>query len=168
MTTEHIQPVRETEGRTRKVSSADRVLMFSIERWPVDLEQDWLRNMGNARSNAERAGLTGELVQVAVMMGLERLIWKADQFRAVMVAKIQEFVSEHEIPASEIMEEMQYRIGAVQSEFRLTNEQIAQAVIGGMSRYIDDGGSPEFGIGLADLLGIPADERKFLRITITP
>lgn len=142
--------------------------MFGIERWPAELDQDWLRNMSNARSKAERAGLTGELAQTAAVMGVERLIWKAGQFQAVMIAKVREFMSEHEIPASEIMQEMQYRIGAVQSEFRLTNEQITQAAIRGLSRYIDDGGSPEFGIGLADLLGIPEDEREFLRIAITP
>jgi hypothetical protein len=98
-------------------------------------------------------------------MGIARLVQTADEFQARMFERIRILVSQHEIPMSEVMQEMQYRIAKIRSTFDLTEERVNRAVIVGLARSVDDGGSLEFAIGLADLLGIAEDKRAFLRIT---
>jgi hypothetical protein len=154
--------------RRRKVSSVDRIMMYSIERWPSDLDNHWLRKMSDARVAAAEGGLDPELINTAAGMGIVRLVRAADEFQARMFEKIRILVSEHEIPISEVMQEMQHRIARVRSTFDLTGEQVTRAVVAGLARYTDDGGSFEFAIGLADLMGIAEEKRCFLRLAVDP
>jgi hypothetical protein len=155
-------------ARTRKVSSADRITMYGIERWPSNVEGHWQAKMNDARVAAIQAGLDPELVKLAAGMGIARLVRDADRFQVMMFEKIRVLVSGHEIPVSEVMQEMQYRIARVRSDFDLTWEQVGRAVVLGLARYADDGGSPEFAIGLADLMGIAEEKRCFLRLAVDP
>jgi hypothetical protein len=151
---------------TRQVTSADRLLMYGIERWPSNPEGYWQSKMSDARIAAIQAGLDPDLVKTAAGMGITRLVRDAERFQARMFEKIRVLVSGHEIPVSEVMQEMQYRIAKVRSDFDLTWEQVGRAVVVGLTRYADDGGSPEFAIGLADLMGIAEEKRCFLRLAV--
>jgi hypothetical protein len=63
---------------------------------------------------------------------------------------------------------MQYRITKVGSTFELTEVQVNRAVALGLAHYTDDGGSPEFAVGLADVMGIAEEQRSFLRLEMEP
>jgi len=151
---------------TRQVTSTDRLLMYGIERWPSNPEGHWQSKMSDARIAAVQKGLDPELVKTAAAMGIVRLVRDADRFQAGMFEKIRVLVSGHEIPVSEVMQEMQYRIAKVRSDFDLTWEQVGRAVVLGLTRYADDAGSPEFAVGLADLMGIAEEKRCFLRLAV--
>jgi hypothetical protein len=153
-------------ARTREVTSAGRLLMFGIERWPSNAEGHWHTKMSDARIAAIQAGLDPDLVKTAAGMGIARLVRDADRFQVRMFEKIRVLVSGHELPVSEVMQEMQYRIAKVRSDFDLTWEQVGRAVVLGLTRYADDGGSPEFAIGFADLMGIAEEKRCFLRLAV--
>jgi hypothetical protein len=153
-------------ARKRKVSSVDRTMMYAIERWPLNMDRDWLRKMREARSGALQSGLDPELVKTAACMGITRLVGGVDKFQTAVFENLRRWVSEHEVSISEVMKEMQYRIAKVGSEFDLTEGQASRAVIAGLVRYIDDGGSIEFAIGLADLMGIAEERRCFLQLAV--
>jgi hypothetical protein len=155
-------------ARKRKVSSVDRTMMYAIERWSLNMDRDWLRKMREARSTALQGGLDPELVKTAASMGIARLVAGADKFQTAVFDNLRRWVSEHEVSISEVMKEMQYRIAKVGSDFDLTEEQVSRAVVAGLVRYVDDGGSIEFAIGLADLMGIAEESRCFLQLGVDP
>lgn len=152
--------------RKRKVSSVDRIVMYGIEMWPSNVDSHWLSEMSDARIAATQGGLDPMLIKTAASMGIARLVRKVDEFQTRMFEKIRKLMSWHEVPISEVMQEMQYRIAKVGSAFDLTEEQVSRAVIHGLARYTDDGGSPEFAIRLADFMGIAEEKRCFLRLTV--
>ena len=149
---------------TRKISSADRTMIYEIERWPSSIENNWLDQMGDARSVAIERSMDPGLVNLAARAGIARLVRGADDFKARMFERIRILVTQHEIPLSEVMREVEYRIGRIKTTFQLTDEQVHTAVAAGLRRYLDGGGSPEFAIGLADLVGVPEEKRSFLEL----
>jgi hypothetical protein len=166
MTTSTNRSAAADADRKRKVSSADRLAMYAIERWPSNVDSHWLSKMSDARVAAIESSLDPELIRTAAGMGIARLVRTADEFQTRMFEKIRVLVSAHEVPMSEVMQEMQHRITKVRSAFDLTDEQVGQAVVVGLARYAENGGSLEFAIGLADLVGIAEEKRSFLRLTV--
>jgi hypothetical protein len=148
------------------VSSADRIKMYGIEKWPSDLDHRWLSKMRDARAAAMQSGLDAALVKTAAGIGIVRLLRSADEFQTRMFKRIRGLVNAHAIPISEVMRELQHRIVEVRSAFELTEEQADRAVVVGLRHYADDGGSPEFAIRLADVMGIAEEQRYFLRVTV--
>jgi hypothetical protein len=154
--------------RNIKVSSVDRIMMSRIEKWPSNMDGHWLTHMNEARIAAAQRGLDATLIKTAASMGIARLVRKADEFQTRMFERIRGLVSAHEMPMSEVTQEMQYRITKVGSTFELTETQVNRAVVLGLARYTDDGGSPEFAVGLADFMGIAEEQRSFLRLEMEP
>jgi hypothetical protein len=159
-------PSAANSDRDSNVSSVERIMMYRIERWPANMESHWLNHMTDARNAATQHGLDPALIKTAASMGIARLVRKSDEFQTRMFERIRGLVSAHEMPLSEVTREMQYRIEKVGSTFELTEEQVNRAVILGLERYTDDGGSPEFAVGLADVLGIAEEKRYFLRLAV--
>jgi hypothetical protein len=166
MNTPVIRSAAANADRKRKVSSVDRIMMYGIELWPSNVDNQWLSKMSGALTAAAQSGLDPALIKTAASMGIARLVRKVDEFQTRMFETIQKLMSWHEVPISEVIREMQYRIAKVGSAFDLTEEQVSRAVILGLARYIDDGGSPEFAIRLADLMGIAEEKRCFLRLAV--
>ena len=140
--------------------------MYAIERWPSNMDRDWHRKMREARTGALQSGLDPELVKTAASMGIARLVAAADKFQIAVIDNLRQWVSEHEVSITEVMKEMQYRIDKVGSDFDLSDEQLSRAVVSGLARYVDDGGSVEFAIGLADRMGIAEEKRSFLQLAV--
>lgn len=149
-----------------KVSSGDRLLMFGIEKWPANPDDQWQRKMNEARTAATLRGLDTMLVQAAAIMGIIRLVRTADDFRSGMFEKVRAFMKEHEIAISEVIDEMHHRIGSIALAFDLKSKQVNRAVLAGLDSYADAGGSPEFVLKLADAMDIPEQDRSFLRLEI--
>jgi hypothetical protein len=152
----------------RKISSANRIMMYGIEMWPSNADNHWLSNMNEARVAATQSALDPALIKTAASMGISRLVRKVDEFQTRKFEKIRLLMSWQEVPISEVTQEIQSRIVNVGSAFDLSEEQISRAVALGLARYIDDGGSPEFAIQLADLMGIVEENRFFLRLAAEP
>jgi hypothetical protein len=153
-------------GHKRKVSSVDRLLMYAMESWPLSMDRDWMRKMRGARLAAVQSALDPVLVKAAATMGIARLLRSADKFQAAVFEKLTRWVSAHEVSSSEVMKEMQYRIAEVGADFNLTEAEVTRAVVTGLVGYIDDGGSPEFAIRLADFMGIAEEKRCFLQLVV--
>jgi hypothetical protein len=147
-----------------KVSSGERLLMFGIEKWPANPDDQWQRKMNETRAVADQRGLSAQLVQSAAIMGIVRLVRTADDFRTGMFEKVRAFMKEHEIAISEVIDEMHHRIETIALAFGLSDEQVARAVLSGLDCYIDGGGSPEFAVKLADAMGIDEENRSFLQL----
>ena len=56
---------------TRQVTSADRLLMYGIERWPSNPEGYWQSKMSDARIAAIQAGLDPDLVKTVAHVAFE-------------------------------------------------------------------------------------------------
>jgi hypothetical protein len=147
-----------------KVSSVDRVRMYTIEKWPLNMERDWLRKMREARLAAIEVGLDLNLIKTAALLGIVKLVRSADEFQAAVFDNIRRWVSAHEVSISEVMKELQYRITKVAVDFDLTEEQVTCATTSGLVAYVNDGGSLEFAVGLADFMDIPEEKRRFLHL----
>jgi hypothetical protein len=152
----------------RKVSSGDRILMYGIEKWPANPDDQWQRKMNEARSAAVQRGLDTKLVQAAAVMGIVRLVRNADGFRTGMFEKVRAFMKEHEIAISEVIDEMNHRIETIALAFDLNEGQVGRAVRAGLVFYAEAGGSPEFAIKLADAMEIAEEDRAFLNLPIEP
>ena len=150
----------------RKVSSADRIKMYGIELWPSNVENHWLIKMYAACNAATRGGLDPALTKTAASMGIARLVRNVDEFQTGMFERVRKLMNWSEIPVSEVVQEVHSRIAKIASAFDLTEEQVNRAVIIGLTRYSDDGGSPEVAIQLADLMGIAEEKRFFLRLAV--
>jgi len=149
--------------RMRNISSGERLLMYGIEKWPSNTDDHWQRKMNEARSAAVHGGLDAQLVRTAARFGICRLVRTTDRFQSEMYRKIRAFVFEHELKISEVIDEIQYRIAAVKLEFDLTEEIVAASVVEGLMHYVEDGGSPEVAIRLADAMAIAEGARSFLQ-----
>lgn len=168
MNTATIESTAADKARERAVSSGQRLLMYGIEKWPANLDDQWQRKMNEARNAAVHRGLAPELVQLAASMGITRSVRTADNFRKEIFEKVRAFMNEHEFSISEVTDEMYHRIATVRLAFDLTEEHVGHVIASALARYVDDGGSPEFAIRLADAMNIPEEKRSFLRLTIEP
>lgn len=166
MNTTTIGSTASGKARERIVSSGQRLLMYGIEKWPANLDDQWQRKMNEARRIAVHHGLAPELVQLAASMGIARLVRTADNFRKDIFEKVRAFMKEHEFSISEVTDEMFHRIATVRLAYDLTEEHVRRMTGSSLTRYVDDGGSPEFAIKLADVMGIAEDQRSFLRLKL--
>jgi hypothetical protein len=152
--------------RMRKVSSRDRRMMYEIEKWPANADDQWQRKMHEARSSAAQHGLDAELIRTAAIMGIARLVRTVDDFRTALFEQVKLFVTEHEFTISDMLDEMKYRIDVVRLAFDLNEEQVGYMVGAALARYVDDGGSPEVAILLADRMGVAEEKRSFLQLAV--
>jgi hypothetical protein len=159
-------PGRAIDAPKLKVSSGDRLLMFGIEKWPANPDDQWQRKMNEARAAAAQRGLDAALIHAAAIVGIQRLVRTADDFRTGMFEKVRAFMKEHEIAISEVIDEMHHRIETIALAFGLDGAQVGRAVLSGLDGYVDGGGSPEFAVKFADAMGIAEEDRSFLQLGI--